>query len=65
MASLSPEYILDDIQNNKDPDEEKIIALRLALYSEAGGCTDPLMMADEKDAKDRPVLFEKLANSWN
>ena len=65
MASLSPEYILDDVQKDKTPGDKDISALKLALYSAVGGSTDPLLMVDKKDAKKRPVLFERLVNSWN
>lgn len=65
MASLSSEYILDDIKDDNDSEKERTTALRLSLNSAAGGNDDPLLMADKETAEKRPVFIERLVNSWN
>jgi len=65
MASLSSEYILDDVEKEKTLGEENLSALHLSLYSSVGGSANPLLMTDGKDANKRPVVFDSLTNSWN
>lgn len=59
MASLSTKYILIDSDGTKNQGE----ALDIALSSVLSGSHNPLLMADSREADERPVVFTKPANS--
>lgn len=63
MASVSPVFILDDVEKNKSTLRAHKMAFHVALFSEISGSIHPLLMTDTNDAKTRPVVFEGPGNS--